>query len=116
MKRLFTILAGICTTACPAQQNLKLRYNQPAGAVWENALPLGNGQAGAMVYGNVTTEDIQFNEHTLWSGGPNRNDNLLARDSLGTIRKLIFAWHRIHLPYNFSIPYFQVARCYTGYG
>jgi len=43
-----------------------------------------------MIYGNVDTETIQLNEHSLWSGGPNRNDNRLALDSLKEIRKLIF--------------------------
>jgi alpha-L-fucosidase 2 len=70
---------------------LKLWYNKPSGRVWENALPIGNGRLGAMIYGNVDTETIQLNEHTLWSGGPNRNDNPLALDSLTEIRKLILA-------------------------
>ncbi|WP_207533988.1 glycoside hydrolase family 95 protein [Desertivirga arenae] len=70
--------------------SLKLWYNKPSGKVWENALPLGNGRLGAMVYGNVETETIQMNEHTLWSGGPNRNDNPSSLDSLESIRKLIF--------------------------
>ncbi|QEC66345.1 glycoside hydrolase family 95 protein [Panacibacter ginsenosidivorans] len=77
---------------CQAQTNqaLKLWYNKPAGATWENALPVGNGRLGAMIYGNVDTETVQLNEHTLWSGSPNRNDNPLALDSLAIIRKLIF--------------------------
>lgn len=77
---------------CHAQikQALKLWYNTPAGAIWENALPIGNGRLGAMLYGNVDTETVQLNEHALWSGSPNRNDNPLALDSLAIIRKLIF--------------------------
>ena len=48
----------------------QLRYNQPA-ADWEReALPIGNGFLGAMVFGGVTDDRIQLNEHTLWSGGP----------------------------------------------
>lgn len=70
-------------------ETLKLWYKQPSGKVWENALPIGNGRLGAMIYGNVEKETIQLNEHTLWSGGPNRNDNPLALDSLAEIRKLI---------------------------
>ena len=70
--------------------DLKLWYKQPAGKVWESAIPLGNGRLGAMVYGNVETETIQLNEHTVWSGSPNRNDNPLALDSLNRIRQLIF--------------------------
>ena len=70
--------------------DLKLWYKQPSGKTWENALPIGNGRLGAMVYGNVETETLQLNEHTLWTGGPNRNDNPLALDSLAIIRQLIF--------------------------
>jgi alpha-L-fucosidase 2 len=79
-------------TNCFAQKqpDLKLWYNQPSGDVWENALPVGNGFLGAMVYGNVDSETIQLNEYTVWSGSPNRNDNPLALDSLAEIRKLIF--------------------------
>ena len=53
-----------------AQEKLRLRlwYDKPAGDTWENALPIGNGRLGAMVYGNVERETIQLNEHTLWSG------------------------------------------------
>ncbi len=70
--------------------DLKLWYRQPAGATWENALPIGNGRLGAMIYGNVGTEIIQLNEHTVWSGSPSRNDNPLAKDSLALIRQLIW--------------------------
>ena len=63
-------------------QNLKLWYHQPAGNKWENALPIGNGRLGAMIYGNVEKETIQLNEHTVWSGSPNRNDNPAALASL----------------------------------
>lgn len=69
---------------------LRLWYDHPSGDVWENALPIGNGRLGAMVYGNVSTETIQLNEHTVWSGGPNRNDNPLCLDSLAEMRRLIF--------------------------
>ncbi len=69
---------------------LKLWYDQPAGKTWENALPIGNGRLGAMVYGNVENETIQLNEHTVWSGSPNRNDNPAALASLPEIRQLIF--------------------------
>lgn len=76
-----------------AQQEatLKLWYNQPAGNTWENALPIGNGRMGAMVYGNVASETIQLNEHTVWSGSPYRNDNAEAFAALETMRSLINA-------------------------
>ncbi|MFA9191404.1 glycoside hydrolase family 95 protein [Flavobacterium sp. FZUC8N2.13] len=72
------------------KQDLKLWYNQPSGKIWENALPIGNGFLGAMVYGNVEHEIIQLNENTVWSGGPNRNDNPNALAALPEIRKMIF--------------------------
>ena len=92
MKFILSIIVVFLSSVCFAQNTtaLKLWYNTPAGKTWENALPIGNGRLGAMVYGNVETETIQLNEHTLWSGGPNRNDNLLAFDSLAKIRQLIF--------------------------
>ncbi|HXS58502.1 MAG TPA: glycoside hydrolase family 95 protein [Hanamia sp.] len=73
-----------------SNSGLKMWYDHPSGAIWENALPVGNGFQGAMFYGNVDTETIQLNEYTVWSGSPNRNDNPLALDSLAEIRKLIF--------------------------
>jgi alpha-L-fucosidase 2 len=75
-----------------AQQttDLKLWYTNPAGTVWENALPLGNGFQGAMVYGNIEKEIFQLNEATVWSGSPNRNDNPNAKQALDEIRNLIF--------------------------
>jgi alpha-L-fucosidase 2 len=88
----FALLLSIASLTVAYSQNsaaFKLWYNKPSGNIWENALPIGNGRLGAMVYGNVEKETIQLNEHTLWSGGPNRNDNPLALDSLAEIRKLI---------------------------
>lgn len=73
---------------------LKLWYQHPSEKIWENALPIGNGRLGAMVYGDVAKETLQLNESSVWSGGPNRNDNPLALDSLESIRKLIFAGKR----------------------
>ncbi|RYY24304.1 MAG: glycoside hydrolase family 95 protein [Chitinophagaceae bacterium] len=92
MRNLFFIfLLFLPTAGLPqAKQPLKLWYKHPAGKTWENALPIGNGRLGAMIYGNVERETIQLNEHTLWSGGPNRNDNAFSLDSLEIIRRLIF--------------------------
>ena len=70
--------------------NLKLWYDEPSGEIWENALPLGNGRIGAMVYGTVPKEIFQLNEHTVWSGSPNRNDNPNALKALPDVRQLIF--------------------------
>ncbi|THU40167.1 glycoside hydrolase family 95 protein [Niastella caeni] len=74
----------------PKGPGLKLWYDTPSGNTWENALPVGNGRLGAMVYGNVPVETVQLNEHTVWSGSPNRNDNPAAFAALPEIRRLIF--------------------------
>src|ERR1700730_10385485 len=82
----------LCFATADYSQNTKLKlwYNQPAGDVWEAALPIGNGRLAAMIYGNTDTERIQLNESSVWSGGPNRNDNPDALTALPEIRKLIF--------------------------
>lgn len=68
---------------------LQLWYRQPAVA-WTEALPLGNGRLGAMVFGAPGLERLQLNEHTVWAGGPYRNDNPRALASLPEVRRLIF--------------------------
>ena len=92
VKVFFSVLFLLTVTICFSQSepNLKLWYKTPSGRIWENALPIGNGRLGAMIYGNTEKETIQLNEHTVWSGSPNRNDNPLALDSLAIIRQLIF--------------------------
>ena len=74
-----------------AQQGgkLKMWYNKPA-SYWNEALPVGNGRLGAMVFGGPATEIIQLNEGTFWSGGPSRNDNPNALGALSAIRQAIF--------------------------
>ena len=71
IKRIF-IAALFISVTCSfsmAQKNEKLWYKKPA-ATWTEALPVGNGRLGAMVFGRVNEELIQLNESTLWSGGP----------------------------------------------
>ncbi|PQP83087.1 alpha-L-fucosidase [Paenibacillus sp. PCH8] len=67
---------------------MKLQYGRPA-RVWTEALPVGNGRLGGMVYGTVEQETIQLNEDTLWSGFPRDNNNPGALEHLPEIRKLI---------------------------
>src|SRR3981189_3101087 len=55
-------------------RELKLWYDEPA-AIWEAALPLGNGKTGAMVFGGVGHERFQLNDNTLWSGYPDPGNN-----------------------------------------
>lgn len=68
---------------------LKIWFQQPAKE-WEEALPIGNGRLGGMVFGGVKKERIQLNEDTLWSGTPGQHINPEAIYYLETARKLIF--------------------------
>lgn len=70
------------------QQPLKLWYKQPASK-WTDALPIGNGRLGAMIYGDALNEHIQFNEETLWSGGPHDYQRNGAYKYLQPIRQLL---------------------------
>lgn len=65
-----------------------LHYDRPA-EVWTEALPVGNGRLGAMVFGGPGTERLQLNEDTLWSGGPYDPVNPLAAAALPRVRELI---------------------------
>src|SRR5665213_3331993 len=68
---------------------LSLWYRQPARA-WTEALPIGNGRLGAMVFGHVTSERIQLNEDTLWGGGPYDPVNTNALTALPQVRQMVF--------------------------
>jgi alpha-L-fucosidase 2 len=67
-----------------------LFYTHPARE-WNQALPLGNGRLGAMVFGNVNAERIQLNENSLWMGGPRDTNNPDALKHLAEVRRLLFA-------------------------
>ena len=62
-----------------------------AAAEWTEALPIGNGRLGAMIFGGVGREQLQLNEGTLWAGGPYDPDNTNALAALPKVRQLIFA-------------------------
>jgi alpha-L-fucosidase 2 len=73
----------------PPAPPLSLWYRQPA-ATWNEALPVGNGRLGAMVFGGVTSEQLQLNEDTLWSGGGVQPIPPDGGKSLPEIRALLF--------------------------
>jgi alpha-L-fucosidase 2 len=75
--------------ASPADP-LTLWYEHPASK-WVEALPVGNGRIGAMVFGDPTQERLQLNEDTLWNGGPYDPTNPEALAALTQVRELIFA-------------------------
>jgi alpha-L-fucosidase 2 len=68
----------------------RLWYDAPAEK-WVEALPVGNGRLGAMVYGTPGQEKIQLNEETVWSGQPNSNAKPDALKAIPEIRRLLFA-------------------------
>lgn len=78
------------SSVCFAAQEYKLWYDCPA-QVWTEALPLGNGRLGAMVFGNPAMEQLQLNEETLWAGRPNNNANPDALEYIPKVRELVFA-------------------------
>jgi alpha-L-fucosidase 2 len=70
-------------------RNLKLWYRQPAQQ-WTEALPVGNGRLGAMVFGGTEHEQLQFNDDTLWTGEPHEYQHAGAVKYLPIVRKLLF--------------------------
>jgi hypothetical protein len=96
MKKLFSLVAiSIAMMACaqPAKvagDQERLWYDAPAGR-WLEALPLGNGQMAAMVFGGITDETIQLNESTFWSGSPHDNNSKTSLEHLDEVRQLIYA-------------------------
>jgi len=69
--------------------DVKLWYKRPA-VKWTEALPVGNGRLGAMVFGKTDEERIQFNEETYWSGGPYSQTVKGGYEALAEIQKLVF--------------------------
>jgi len=113
MRRYIILL--LCLCLCPAtyllgqtSKDLVLQFDKPA-EYWEEALPLGNGQTGAMVFGGVQQERIQLNDHTLWSGYPESGNNPAAAALLPSLRQQIFdnqfgeaekTWRKMQGPYS----------------
>ncbi len=73
---------------CSKQNCAVLWYDKPAGN-WNEALPVGNGRIGGMVYGAIACEQIQVNEESVWYGGPMDRNNPSAREKLPVIQALI---------------------------
>src|ERR1022692_1428231 len=88
------VVAGVSAMACggepQAQENgaLLLWFRKPAEK-WTDALPIGNGRLGAMVFGGVKEERLQLNEDTLWSGAPRQWNNPDALKHLPEVRRLV---------------------------
>lgn len=105
-----------------AQDPLKLWYDQPA-RIWEEALPLGNGSLGAMVWGSAGRERYQLNDHSLWSGYPDPGNNPDGPKVLPEVRKAIaegdygraaLLWKKMQGPY--SARYLPMANLTLDFG
>jgi alpha-L-fucosidase 2 len=89
-KLLLILCLTLCSSVFGQQKKLVLWYNQPAKD-WNEALPIGNGRLGAMIFGRPGDELIQLNEQTLWTGGPvNLNPNPDAPKYLQPVRDALF--------------------------
>ena len=66
----------------------KIEFSAPSKD-WNEALPIGNGRMGAMIYGGVSTELLQLNNDSVWYGGPKDRINPSAKESLPLIRKAL---------------------------
>ncbi|MEJ7586761.1 MAG: glycoside hydrolase family 95 protein [Ferruginibacter sp.] len=97
-----SILFTLIIAASPAQQSQKLWYRKPA-TTWTEALPVGNGRLGAMVFGGINEELIQLNEATLWTGGPARtNVNPKAYENLLLAREALFKGENYDKAYEYA--------------
>jgi alpha-L-fucosidase 2 len=95
-----------------------LWYKEPA-KIWNEALPLGNGRLGAMVYGGTENEIIQFNEETLWTGQPHDYAHIGAYKYLDELRQLLWDGkqdeaHKLGNEQFMSQPFGQL--CYQPFG
>src|SRR6185295_9858716 len=81
--------ASIAFPLGQTEQTLVLWYDEPAGQ-WTDALPIGNGRLGAMVFGDPEFELLQLNEDTLYAGRPYDPNNPEALKALPEVRRLIF--------------------------
>ncbi|HWI57703.1 MAG TPA: glycoside hydrolase family 95 protein, partial [Bacillota bacterium] len=89
MKLRLLLATLLCATVVGANASpLTLWYTQPA-AKWVEALPIGNGRLGGMVFGGITNEHLQFNEDTLWTGQPHAYQHEGAAKYLPTLRQLL---------------------------
>ena len=102
MKQLIRVLLLVCVTLFNCAQlgsalpppapnrSLVLWYNRPA-AKWTEALPIGNGRLGAMVFGGIQSERLQLNEDTIWAGEKRDRNNPEGARNLPEVRRLLFA-------------------------
>ena len=81
---------GLSSVAASTDNPLTLWYNGDAGTEFTNALPIGNGYMGGLIYGGVTKDYIGLNESTVWSGGPGDNNKQGAASHLKDARDALW--------------------------
>ena len=81
---------GLSSVAASTDNPLTLWYNSDAGTEFTNALPIGNGYMGGLIYGGVTKDYIGLNESTVWSGGPGDNNKQGAASHLKDARDALW--------------------------
>lgn len=91
---LATLFISLLTTGCRRYRQLETHdltvwFSEPAEK-WVEAIPVGNGRLGAMVFGGVHSEHIQLNEESVWTGGPYDRSNPEALEYLPQVRQLLF--------------------------
>lgn len=89
--RIFALLAFLLLNlaSCFSQSGYKIWFNRPA-ANWNEALPVGNGRLGAMIFGGIETERLELNEESVWTGSPRWDANPDALKTLPVVRRLLF--------------------------
>ncbi len=88
-RHIIILMALLCSLPIVAENTHQLWYDRPA-MTWTQALPIGNGTMGGMVFGTPAVERIQLNEETIWAGQPNQVCNPAAKENLPKVRQLIF--------------------------
>jgi len=89
MRKIILTILSLCMAFDAWCIEYRLWYDQPA-QTWTQALPIGNGVMGGMVFGTPAVEHIQLNEETIWAGQPNNVVNPNAKEALPKVRQLIF--------------------------
>lgn len=88
---LFLFFSGLMhTSAQDADREMRIWFTEPAQN-WNEALPVGNGHLGAMIFGGTERERLQLNEESVWSGSPGWHANPAAQKTLPEVRRLLFA-------------------------
>lgn len=82
------LLCGVSQTRAQSQ-DLRMWYDEPAQK-WTEALPIGNGSLGGMIFGGIYKERIQLNEESIWTGHPIERGNPAAKSHLDSVRRLLF--------------------------